>query len=136
MLLWVILAALTAVVLSFLLYPLVAGRQVLNERDAFDAAVYRDQLEEIEADRARGLIGEAEAEAGRLEVARRLLAVDEKNSNASAEGSRGLLPSAALLVVAACLPAVVLGAYLYYGSPQLPDQPLAARLTDPTQESD
>ncbi|MEM8643393.1 MAG: c-type cytochrome biogenesis protein CcmI [Pseudomonadota bacterium] len=136
MLLWVILAALTAVVLSFLLYPLVAGRQVLNERDAFDAAVYRDQLEEIEADRARGLIGEAEAEAARLEVARRLLAVDEKNSNASAEGSRGLLPSAALLVVAACLPAVVLGAYLYYGSPQLPDQPLAARLTDPTQESD
>ncbi|MDJ0512186.1 MAG: c-type cytochrome biogenesis protein CcmI [Methyloceanibacter sp.] len=136
MLLWVILAALTAVVLSFLLYPLVVGREVVNERDAFDAAVYRDQLDEIEADRARGLIGDAEAEAARLEVARRLLAVDEKNSDASGEGSRGLLPRAALVLVVACLPATVLGAYLYYGSPQLPDQPLAARLTDPGQETD
>ncbi|MEJ2517976.1 MAG: hypothetical protein P8Y82_08345 [Methyloceanibacter sp.] len=40
MLLWVILAALTAAVLSFLLYPLVGGREAVDERDAFDAAVY------------------------------------------------------------------------------------------------
>ena len=76
MLLWVILAALTAAALSYLLYPLVGGREAVDERDAFDAAVYRDQLDEIEADRARGLIGEAEAEAARLEVARRLLAAN------------------------------------------------------------
>lgn len=136
MLLWVILAALTAVVLSFLLYPLVGGREDVDERDAFDAAVYRDQLDEIEADRARGLIGEAEAEAARLEVARRLLAADEKAADGSEAQSRNALPRAALVVVAACLPLAVLGAYLFYGSPRLPDQPLTARLTDPAKEKD
>lgn len=136
MLLWVILAALTAVVLSFLLYPLVGGREDVDERDAFDAAVYRDQLDEIEADRARGLIGEAEAEAARLEVARRLLAADEKAAAGAEAQSRNALPRAALVVVAACLPLAVLGAYLFYGSPRLPDQPLTARLTDPAKEKD
>lgn len=136
MLLWVILATLTAVVLSFLLYPLVGGGEAVDERDAFDAAVYRDQLDEIEADRARGLIGEAEAEAARLEVARRLIAADEKAADASGSQSRNALPRAALIVVAACLPLAVLGAYLFYGSPRLPDQPLAARLTDPAKEKD
>ncbi|ODR98436.1 hypothetical protein AUC68_08355 [Methyloceanibacter methanicus] len=136
MLLWVILAALTAVVLSFLLYPLVGGRAADDERDAFNAAVYRDQLEEIEADRARGLIGEAEAEAARLEVARRLLAADENGASASGGGARRALPRAAFLVVAVCLPLAVLGIYLFYGSPRLPDQPLAARLTDPAKEKD
>ena len=38
------------------------------EREAFNATVYRDQLDEIEADQARGLIGKTEAEAARLEV--------------------------------------------------------------------
>lgn len=136
MLLWVVLAAITAVVLSFLLYPLVGGREAVDERDAFDAAVYRDQLDEIEADRARGMIGEAEAEAARLEVARRLLAAGEKSADASQTDSSSALSRAALIVVAACLPLAVLGAYLFYGSPRLPDQPLAARLTDPAQEKD
>ncbi len=136
MLLWVILAALTAAVLSFLLYPLVGGREAVDERDAFDAAVYRDQLDEIEADRARGLIGEAEAEAARLEVARRLLAANEKGKDASDAASRNALPRVALIVVAACLPLAAIGAYLFYGSPSLPDQPLAARLTDPAKETD
>jgi len=135
-LLWVILAALTAVVLSFLLYPLVGGRDAVDERDAFNAAVYRDQLDEIGADRARGLIGKAEAEAARLEVARRLLAADENGAGASGEGPRGVLPRAAFIVVAIGLPLAVLGAYLFYGSPRLPDQPLAARLTDPAKEKD
>lgn len=136
MLLWVILAALTAVVLSFLLYPLLGERGGADGRDAFNAAVYRDQLEEIEADRARGLIGEAEAEAARLEVARRLLAADEKTGAAAKAPSRGALPRVAFAIVAAGLPLAVLGIYLAYGSPDLPDQPLAARLTDPSKEKD
>src|SRR5690242_194332 len=39
-----------------------------------DLAVYRDQLEEIERDRAAGLIAEREAETARIEVSRRLIA--------------------------------------------------------------
>ena len=39
-----------------------------------DIAVYRDQLDEIDRDRAAGLIGAAEAEAAKVEVSRRLIA--------------------------------------------------------------
>ena len=130
MLLWVILAGLTAIVLFFLLRPLAGGGGDEPAREAFNAAVYRDQLEEIDSDRARGLIPEAEAEAARIEVARRLLAADAKKSG---QGShKGDRPArAALIGVALALPLAVLGVYLVYGSPRLPDQPLAARLQEP-----
>jgi cytochrome c-type biogenesis protein CcmH len=133
-LLWVILASLTAIVLFFLLRPLIGGGRSEPAREAFNATVYRDQLDEIEADRARGLIGEAEAEAARLEVARRLLDADERSKDKAAEAKSVGPARAALIVVALALPLAVLSLYLLYGSPRLPDQPLAARLTDPASE--
>lgn len=136
MLLWVILAALTAAVLAFLLYPLLGRGGSAPARDDFNAAVYRDQLDEIEGDRARGLLGEAEAEAARLEVARRLLAADEDEKRQGWQASRGALVRIAFVFVALALPLASLGLYLTYGSPLLPDQPLAARLTDPANEKD
>ncbi len=134
MLLWVILASLTAIVLFVLLRPLAGSGGSEPARDAFNATVYRDQLDEIEADRARGLIGEAEAESARLEVARRLLAADEKARGKSGEAKGGALARTALIGVALALPLAALSLYLLYGSPRLPDQPLTARLTDPAQE--
>lgn len=134
MLLWVILASLTAIVLFVLLRPLAGSGDNEPARDAFNATVYRDQLDEIEADRARGLIGEPEAEAARLEVARRLLAADEKARGKSGEAKGGALARTALIGVALVLPLAALSLYLLYGSPLLPDQPLAARLTDPAEE--
>ncbi|MGH6736560.1 MAG: c-type cytochrome biogenesis protein CcmI [Methyloceanibacter sp.] len=134
MLLWVILAGLTAIVLFVLLRPLVSGGAGEPGRGAFDAAVYRDQLEEIESDRARGLLGEAEAEAARLEVSRRLLAADANTQVANGARRSGTLPRAALIGVALALPLAALGLYLTYGSPRLPDQPLAARLQDPAND--
>jgi cytochrome c-type biogenesis protein CcmH len=41
----------------------------------------------------------------------------------------------ALIAVALALPLAALGLYLLYGSPRLPDQPLAARLQDPASET-
>lgn len=137
MLLWVILASLTAIVLFVLLRPLT--RRASDDepgREAFNATVYRDQLDEIEADRTRGLIGETEAEAARLEVARRLLEADEKSKSKSAAHKSGVPARASLAAVALALPIVAVGLYLFYGSPRLPDQPLAARLTDPASEKD
>jgi cytochrome c-type biogenesis protein CcmH len=132
-LLWVILAGLTAAVLFFLLRPLAGGVGTMPAREAFNAAVYRDQLNEIESDLARGLIGEAEAEAARLEVARRLLAADTKERE-SGDAATSSPARAALIGVALALPLAALGLYLLYGSPQLPDQPLSARLQDPASE--
>ncbi len=134
MLLWVILAGLTAIVLFFLLRPLAGASGFAPARQAFNATVYRDQLDEIDADRGRGLIGEAEAEAARLEVARRLLAADAEASSEKTPDKGRRTARLALVGVALALPLGVLSLYLLYGSPRLPDQPLVARLQDPASE--
>jgi len=133
-LLWVILAGLTAIVLFFLLRPLAGASGFAPARQAFNATVYRDQLDEIDADRGRGLIGEAEAEAARLEVARRLLAADAEASSEKTPDKGRRTARLALVGVALALPLGVLSLYLLYGSPRLPDQPLVARLQDPASE--
>lgn len=134
MLVWFVLAALTAIVLFVLLRPLMVVRDEARVAESFDAAIYRDQLNEIESDRARGLIGETEAEAARVEIARRLLAADEKARAADRAKTTDGTAKAAILIVGAALPVLSLGLYLTYGSPRLPDQPLAARLQDPVNE--
>jgi cytochrome c-type biogenesis protein CcmH len=134
-LLWVVLGCLTAIVLFFLLGPLYRARVVERQRAAFDAAVYRDQLDEVESDRERGLIGYKEAEAARIEIARRLLDADAREREGVADEHR--VPNRGVMVaVAIALPLLALGFYLVYGSPKLPDQPLAARLEDNGNEQD
>jgi len=133
-LLWVILACLTAIVLLVLLRPLAAAGPQDRAPEAFDAAVYRDQLGEIESDRARGLIGETEAEAARIEIARRLLQADSKERASDGAKPGGSPARAAMICVGAALPLLALGLYLVYGSPRLPDQPLAVRLQDPASD--
>ncbi len=133
MLIWIVLAGLTAIVLFVLLRPLaMMGARPLAP-ESFDAAVYRDQLHEIESDRARGLIGETEAEAARIEIARRLLAADNKARGSDRAGS-GVSAKAVIAIVGVILPLLALGLYLIYGSPRLPDQPLTARLEDPASD--
>ncbi|HVQ11315.1 MAG TPA: c-type cytochrome biogenesis protein CcmI [Methyloceanibacter sp.] len=133
MLLWAIFAVLTAVVLYALLRPLAGGSGGEGSRAAFNATVYRDQLGEVQSDRERGLIGEGDAEAARIEIARRLLATD--GEEAGAVRSPAHSPLRALAVgLAIALPLAALSLYLIYGSPRLPDQPLIARLQDPASD--
>ena len=130
MLLWAIFAVLTAVVLYALLRPLAGGSGGEGSRAAFNATVYRDQLGEVQSDRERGLIGEGDAEAARIEIARRLLAADAESP--AEQGSPTHSPLRALAIaLAVALPLAALSLYLIYGSPRLPDQPLVARLQDP-----
>lgn len=131
-LLWIVFAALTATVLYALLRPLAGAGGADASRAAFDATVYRDQLREIETDRERGLIGEADVEAARLEIARRLLAADGETG--VAERRTRTSAKAVAIGLALLLPLAALSLYLFYGSPRLPDQPLLARLQDPDNE--
>ena len=130
MLLWAIFAVLTAVVLYALLRPLAGDSGGEGSRAAFNATVYRDQLGEVQSDRERGLIGEGDAEAARLEIARRLLAADAETPAEQVSPTHSLLRILAI-ALAVCLPLAALSLYLIYGSPRLPDQPLVARLQDP-----
>jgi cytochrome c-type biogenesis protein CcmH len=132
-LLWAIFAVLTALVLYALLRPLAGGSGNEGSRAAFNATVYRDQLGEVKSDRERGLIGDSDAEAARIEIARRLLATDaEKPADLSSPTHSPL--RALALGLAVGLPLAALSLYLVYGSPRLPDQPLIARLQDPASD--
>ncbi len=134
MLFWVLCAVLTAAVLYFVTRPLsapAAGPSAVDRYRASDLAVYRDQLSEVEADRARGLLSDAEAEAARVEISRRLLARAQSGEEA-AEGrsrARGLTAARMAFVAATILvPAISLALYLAYGSPGLPGRPHAERV--------
>ncbi|MGB7036212.1 MAG: c-type cytochrome biogenesis protein CcmI, partial [Xanthobacteraceae bacterium] len=71
MVLWTLFAVMTAAAVLAVLWPL--GRKP-GAGGGSDRLVYADQLQEIDRDRAAGLIGEAEAESARVEISRRLLA--------------------------------------------------------------
>jgi cytochrome c-type biogenesis protein CcmH len=132
-LLWAIFAVLTAVVLYALLRPLAGGGGGEGSRAAFNATVYRHQLGEVQSDRERGLIGEGDAEAARIEIARRLLATDGEEAGAVRSPAHSPLRGLAV-GLAIALPLATLSLYLIYGSPRLPDQPLIARLQDPASD--
>lgn len=135
MLLWAMFAVLTAGILFLLLRPLLRDGGKEGARADFDAAVYRDQLKEIDSDRERGLIAADEAEAARTEIARRLLAADVEGS-AAGDSAAGNSPRSVAAALAILLPLLALSIYLYYGSPRLPDQPLLARLQAPDANRD
>lgn len=129
MLLWISFAVLTAGVIAIIIRPLVAAGDAAVSPASADLAVYKDQLAEIDADRERGLIGGAEAEAARNEVARRLLA---KAGASAASGGDRLKPAVsyprnAMLAAALTVPVFSVVLYSLYGSPGLPAKPFAMR---------
>ncbi|MEX2035210.1 MAG: c-type cytochrome biogenesis protein CcmI [Xanthobacteraceae bacterium] len=123
MMLWLIMALMTAAAVFSVLWPL-ARRTPL--RTGSDLAVYRDQLDEIERDRSAGLIGEREAEAARVEVSRRLIAAADAATPAPAVGARWRRRAVALAALI-LLPMGTAGLYLALGAPGLPGQPQATR---------
>lgn len=131
MLFWIFVAILTAAVAAALLYPLLRGAHAGADDRAGEAAVYRDQLKELERDRQQGLITVDEAEYAKAEIARRLLAVAGAAGTGDPAKPSARRRRVAEILVLLCLPAIGLGFYLETGSPDLPAQPLQARLDNP-----
>src|SRR5262245_60322252 len=122
MLLWAIFAALTAFAAVIVVSPF--WRRGDASAEPRDIEVYKQQLAELEDEEARGLIGLKEAEAARIEISRRILTASEKLTASVNSKASSLTP----YVVIGLLTAVTMGTYLVYGSPNLPDQPVAARV--------
>ncbi len=121
---WLIAAAIAALVAGAL--ALAALRRRGNDLGGNDIQVYRDQLEEVARDRARGVISDVEAGRLELEVSRRLLDADKA---AVGTGIKGVGSSP---ILAALIVLVVLGGtgylYMQLGTPQARDFPIKARL--------
>jgi cytochrome c-type biogenesis protein CcmH len=103
-----------------------------SEAANFDQQVYRDQLEEIERDQARGVIAPDEAKRLRSEVARRLLAADRAEGPTGTSKSGGTAksgPSSALIWGGmAIVLASGFAGYVYLGQPGYSDLPLHERI--------
>jgi cytochrome c-type biogenesis protein CcmH len=128
MMLALVLLGMTALAVLAVLVPLGRRRAV---REGGEAEVYRDQLGEIERDSLRGTIGAAEAEAARIEVARRLIAASEQETQKEDTGRAARLRRRSVAVAALVL--LPLGAgtlYLGLGRPDLADLPTASRVPD------
>ncbi|WP_319517174.1 c-type cytochrome biogenesis protein CcmI [uncultured Martelella sp.] len=99
-----------------------------DDAAAGQAAVYRDQLLEIERERRDGLLSEQQYEASRAEIGRRLLAVDDSSSKAGGPGGNqsfmrwGAIAAIVVLMIGGGL------VYPLVGKPGASDQPLAARM--------
>ena len=127
MVLWLAFALMTAAAIFAVLWPLSRRGRV---RGGTEVAVYRDQLDEIARDRKTGLIGDAEAEAARIEVSRRLIAAAATDADEKPVAGRTSLWRKRATAVAGLVlvPAAAVALYLVLGSPNLPGEPLAARL--------
>lgn len=123
---WLAAAGLVVGVAATLLRALRHGREESLANAAFDLAVYRDQLAEIERDIARGTLPEDEGARLKTEVSRRLLEADRaaRAETAGKGQGAGLLVAGAIVLVIAGSAAL----YARLGAPGYPDLPLATRL--------
>ncbi|KZM47767.1 c-type cytochrome biogenesis protein CcmI [Labrenzia sp. OB1] len=135
MVFWILIAVMTAAAALSVLVPMSRARRSQDGPSGnADEAVYRDQLSAIEAELKRGLIEPEAAGAARTEIARRLL-----NAHDNHEREAGRISQAPRLkfvqgLALFALPAVAVGLYLFFGAPDVPDAPLAARLQAPAEE--
>lgn len=131
--LWLTFTLMTAAAIFAVLWPL--SRRAGQSFAGTEIAVYRDQLAEIERDRASGLIGEAEAEAARTEVSRRLLAAAGTDQTPATPEMPPLWRRRAVALIALIvLPVAAAGLYLMLGSPHLSGELVASRPNVPLEQ--
>ena len=117
---WVILALMAGATVFAVIWPLAQAKEAV--RSGSDVEVYRDQLDELERDLKAGTIGKNEAEAARVEIARRLLAAADAAKAQSVEdhpATTARFRRAAIVAVLLLLPLGAISLYLRLGSPEL-----------------
>jgi cytochrome c-type biogenesis protein CcmH len=130
--LWFLIALMTAASAFAVLWPL--GRRPAAVAAGADAAVYRDQLQEVDRDYQAGLIDTRAAEAARTEIGRRLLAAIDTGEGVAPPASRQGPRRVVAVVAMTVLPVAAVGLYAHLGSPTQPAAPLEARKSEPMQQ--
>jgi len=119
------LALVTALALAL---PFLRGRAAAESRAAYDAQAYRAQLREVDQDVSRGVLTEAEAQAARIEISRRLLAAtDAMEADGAAPAAPRDLRRGLGIGAAIGIPVIAAALYLGIGGAGQPDMPLDTR---------
>ncbi len=125
MLFFLIAAALTLVVAAALVRPLLRDLAEPAPADRYNAAVYRDQLDELQRDAERETLPASEVAGARLEIERRLLGA-ARGGQAPVGVRRA--PVAAAFALTALLALSAGAIYIAVGSPTTPDHPFKREL--------
>lgn len=122
------LALMTALAIAALLLPMLRRRFAPTRRFDHDLAIYKDQLAELDRERAAKLLSADEASAARTEIERRILTAAAGDVvTGTSPPRRRFLPAAVAILV----PVVALGIYFQIGHPELPALPAAGRPKPP-----
>jgi len=113
---WFIFAILSIIAMASVGFSMRAKTGVGGKESSL--AIYEDQLEEVDADEARGLIDPADAHGARAEIKRRLLAKLRSPDQETAAG-RGQ-GNALLVVMMIAVPIFAVGLYSVLGNPGVP----------------
>jgi cytochrome c-type biogenesis protein CcmH len=129
---WILFLAMTAATIMAVLWPLSRPRRAFGPASAGEGErlFYEEQLQEIDRDLARGMFTPEEAAAAKAEAARRLIRADERreagDKTLDEPALRRRRATSALALSA--IPLVALAIYGAQGSPEMPGQPLSARM--------
>ncbi|MGE8361573.1 c-type cytochrome biogenesis protein CcmI [Pseudomonas sp.] len=112
---WLSAGLLLLVALAFLLIPVLRGRKAQAEEDrtALNVTLYQERLRELEAQREAGTLTEEQAQAGRDEAARELLADTEGTQR---QVGVGVLGGKIPLFSAILVPLLGCALYLHWGA--------------------
>lgn len=123
---WAVTALMAVGVIFAILRAFVVVTPVIKASE-FDVQVYKDQLKSLESDLERGVLSQDAAASAKLEISRRILAADKRAQDETV-AKTGRTSKAFLAFIGAIMLGGSLGLYFLLGSPQMPDQPLQARM--------
>jgi len=129
---WITALGMALLVAGLLIVALVGRRGAgATPAAAYDLKVYRDQLQEVERDRARGLLSSEDAERAKVEISRRILEADRALETS---GAANRAPEQLTWAVGGISAAIlILGTVLIYfqiGAPGMRDLPLQTRIAE------
>ncbi|MDX2221611.1 MAG: c-type cytochrome biogenesis protein CcmI [Rhodospirillaceae bacterium] len=120
---WLVFGLITLAVVAAMIWPLIRGATATDDAAA-GLAVFKDQLAEVDREVSRGTLSEAEAQAARLEIQRRMLAAG-KRAAVTVDTEHPGLRAGVTAAMAVAVPFAALGAYLALGSPNIGGAPAA-----------
>lgn len=127
MLFWILIAAVSALVVIYVTRPLLAATAAAPAPPDAEAAIYAAQLAELEREAAQSGLSPSDFEAAKAELGRRLLRAAKSNTAAKAAAPGAGENTVWALALALGLPAGAMAVYLSLGSPGVPSQSSGAR---------
>ncbi len=121
---WLVAAGVAAIAGLWIAWPFLGRRTIETNAAEGAISIYRDQMDEVDRDTSAGLISPDEGDAARAEIERRALKAARSLDSGLTISKRAPVIALALALVAG---GAALGLYGSLGSPESPDQPLAAR---------